>query len=112
MFGIGPMEMLVILLVILIVFGPKRLPEVMKTVGRMMAELKKTADEVKKEIIQQEDIQEIQESLREISDVPRLVQRQLEKEVEALAQEEEAKKSGGEQENKEQSGNGTEGKQP
>ena len=111
MFGIGPMEMLVILLVVLIVFGPKRLPEMMKTVGRMMAELKKTADEVKKEIIQQEDMKEIQDSLREISDVPKLVQMQLEKEVEDLTREEEAKKSGGEQGNEEQSGSGTEGKQ-
>ena len=111
MFGIGPMEMLVILLVVLIVFGPKRLPEMMKTVGRMMAELKKTADEVKKEIIQQEDMKEIQDSLREISEVPKLVQMQMEKEIEELAREEEAKKSGGEQGNKEEPGNGTEGKQ-
>jgi sec-independent protein translocase protein TatB len=111
MFGIGPMEMLVILLVILIVFGPKRLPEIMKTMGRMMAELKKTADEVKKEIIQEEDIKEIQDSLREISEVPRLVQRQLEKEIEELTREDDAKKSDGEKGNKEQPGNETEGKQ-
>jgi sec-independent protein translocase protein TatB len=96
MFGIGPMELLVIILVALLVLGPKRLPEVMKMMGRMLAELRKTADEVKKEIIEQEDMKDIQESLREISDVPRLVQRQLEKEVEELAREEAAKKKEGE----------------
>ena len=88
MFGIGPMELAVILLVALLVLGPKRLPEVMKMIGRMMAELKKTAEDVKKEIVQEEDMKDIQDSLREISDVPRLVQRQLEKEVEDLAREE------------------------
>ena len=81
MFGVGPMELVVILVVALLVLGPKRLPEVMKTVGKMMAELRKASEEVKKEIIQTEDMKEIQDSLREISDVPRLVQAQLEREV-------------------------------
>jgi len=84
MFGIGSTELLVIILVALLVLGPKRLPEVLKLVGRMMAELKKTADEVKKEIGAEADMKEIQESLREISDVPRLVQKQMEKEIEEL----------------------------
>jgi len=107
MFGIGPMELMVILLVALLVLGPKRLPEVMKMMGRMLAELRKTADEVKKEIIEQEDIKDIQESLREISDVPRLVQRQLEKEVEELAREEAAKKLEGEKADGESGEKGT-----
>jgi Tat protein translocase TatB subunit len=106
MFGIGPMELAVILLVALLVLGPKRLPEVMKMMGRMMAELKKAAEDVKKEIVQEDDLKGIQDSLREIGDVPRLVQRQLEKEVEDLAREEaEAdKKSGADPESGPQEG--------
>jgi len=75
------------------VLGPKRLPEVMKTVGKMMAELRKASEEVKKEIIQTEDMKEIQDSLREISDVPRLVQAQLEREVADLEAQEKAKEN-------------------
>lgn len=84
MFGIGSSELLVIILVALLVLGPKRLPEVLKILGRMMAEFKRTAEEVKKEIGGEEDLKEIQNSLREISEVPRLVQMQMEKEIEEL----------------------------
>jgi sec-independent protein translocase protein TatA len=36
----GPLEMLVVLVVALIVLGPKRLPEAARSVGRGMRELK------------------------------------------------------------------------
>jgi len=45
----GP-DLLVILVIALIVFGPKRLPELAKTIGKAMAELKKTTEEVKESI--------------------------------------------------------------
>jgi len=45
MFGIGMAEMLLILVVVLIVIGPKRLPEVAKALGRGVAEFKRAADE-------------------------------------------------------------------
>jgi sec-independent protein translocase protein TatA len=38
----GPLEMLVILVVALIVLGPKRLPEAARSVGRGMRELKES----------------------------------------------------------------------
>jgi len=45
MFGIGVPELLVILVVALIVLGPKRLPDVAKTLGKGLAEFRKaTAD--------------------------------------------------------------------
>ncbi len=82
MFGIGPWELVVILLIALIVFGPKRLPEVMKAFGRVMAELRKTAEEIKEEVLEEEDVKEIQQSLQEISEVPTLLQQKLEQEIE------------------------------
>ncbi|HBO69707.1 MAG TPA: twin-arginine translocase subunit TatB [Deltaproteobacteria bacterium] len=50
MFGIGLQEMLVILVVVLIFFGPKRLPDLAKSLGKGIAEFKKASDEVRKGI--------------------------------------------------------------
>jgi len=40
--GIGPIEIVVLLLVALLVFGPKRLPEMGRSLGRGMREFKDT----------------------------------------------------------------------
>ncbi len=45
----GP-DLLVILVIALIVFGPKKLPELAKTIGKAMGELKKTTEEMKESI--------------------------------------------------------------
>ncbi len=63
MLGIGPMEMMIIFLLALIVIGPRRLPEVLKTVGRVMAELRRTTDEVKREIMFDEQLMGMRDML-------------------------------------------------
>ena len=50
MFGIGFQEMLLILVVVLIFFGPKRLPDLAKSLGKGLAEFKKASEDVKKSI--------------------------------------------------------------
>lgn len=50
MFGIGTWELIVIFLLALIILGPDKLPSVARTVGRTLTNLRKTADEVKREI--------------------------------------------------------------
>ena len=47
MFDIGLQELIIIFIVALLIFGPKRLPELGKTLGKGMAELKKAMAGVK-----------------------------------------------------------------
>lgn len=47
MFGLGMQELLVIMVIALLVFGPGKLPELGKALGRGMAEFKKVSDDLK-----------------------------------------------------------------
>jgi Tat protein translocase TatB subunit len=47
--SIGPLEILVCLVVALIVFGPTRLPEIARTVGKALAELRQQASDLRSE---------------------------------------------------------------
>ena len=50
MFDIGIQELILIFIVALLVFGPKRLPELGRTIGKGMAEIKKAMYGVKEQI--------------------------------------------------------------
>jgi Tat protein translocase TatB subunit len=50
MFGIGVPELLVILVVALIVLGPKRLPEVAKALGKGLAEFRRATSDLTDEL--------------------------------------------------------------
>lgn len=50
MFGIGPWELVLILGIALVVFGPGKLPEVGKSLGKGLKEFKKASESFKEEI--------------------------------------------------------------
>ncbi len=50
MFGIGGQELFFILLLALILLGPSKLPEIAKTMGKMMGEFQRATTDLKKEI--------------------------------------------------------------
>lgn len=68
MFGnIGFPELLIILLIALLIFGPRKLPEVGKNIGRALREFRRASDELKDRIeneIRAEDLRDLQEELR------------------------------------------------
>lgn len=50
MFGIGMQELIIILIIALIIFGPKKLPEMGKALGRAIKEFRRTSQELKEEM--------------------------------------------------------------
>jgi len=67
MMGIGFPEMLVILAIALLVFGPKKLPEVGKSIGRAIREFRRTSDELKdrfEEEIKADEFRQAKEDLQ------------------------------------------------
>lgn len=46
---IGPMEIMVVAIIALVVFGPEKLPEIARTLGRYASELRRVAGEVRSE---------------------------------------------------------------
>jgi sec-independent protein translocase protein TatA len=50
MFGLGVPEMIFILLLALLIFGPKKLPEIGRTLGKGMSEFRKASSELTRSI--------------------------------------------------------------
>lgn len=68
MFGIGMPELLVILAVALIVLGPKKLPELARSIGKGLAEFKKSTEDLKENFNLGEDLKEVQQDLKDMVD--------------------------------------------
>lgn len=70
MFGsIGFPELMVIFIIALLVFGPKKLPEVGRSIGKAMREFRKTTDEIKGRIEDEIQADEFRNIKKDFDDV-------------------------------------------
>ena len=67
MFGIGMPEMLLILAVALIVIGPKKLPDLAKSLGRALGEFKRATADLKNSIESETQIGEVKNAFKDLN---------------------------------------------
>jgi sec-independent protein translocase protein TatA len=67
MFGLGAPELMVIAVIALILFGPKKLPEMGKSLGSALREFKKGADSLTQEVKDTVDIDGITKEVSELN---------------------------------------------
>ena len=58
MFGIGAPELIIIAVIALLIFGPSKLPELGKTLGKGLREFKKASSDLKEQVNPLNDIDE------------------------------------------------------
>lgn len=67
MFGIGMPEMILILAIALIVIGPKKLPDLAKSLGRAFAEFKRATSELKESFEIDSELKDIKTTFNDMS---------------------------------------------
>ncbi len=71
MFGMGGQELLIVLVVVLILFGGKKIPELMRGVGKGLGEFRKGVDDAKvtaRRALEEDEESEYDKSEREASE--------------------------------------------
>ena len=83
MFGsIGPTELILIFVVALLVFGPKKLPEIGRSVGKAIREFKKTSEEIKGRIEEEIEASEVKDVAKTLETEAKEIKDNLTKELE------------------------------
>jgi sec-independent protein translocase protein TatA len=66
MFGFGMPQILIILAIALIIFGPQKLPELARTLGKALADFKRAANDFKSSIEEEARVQEEHEASQKV----------------------------------------------
>jgi len=82
MFGLGAGEILIILVIAFLLFGPKQLPEVGRQVGRAVKGLKETADDLKKTV--EPELNLIQQEVKMVEQDLQASMKEAEEQVNAI----------------------------
>ena len=64
MFGVGFQELLIVAFIALIIFGPRRLPQMAREIGHFVSEARSSLDEFKEEL-STEEVDEVQPEVEE-----------------------------------------------
>jgi TatA/E family protein of Tat protein translocase len=68
MFNIGMPELILILVVALVVLGPKKLPELARSIGKGLAEFKKSTEELKGNLALGDELEGVQKKINDLVD--------------------------------------------
>jgi Tat protein translocase TatB subunit len=75
MFGIGPEELVLVLIIALIVLGPERMPKVARDIGRVVGDLRRTSDELREEFLNADKlIDKAADSATPVQSIPATIQ--------------------------------------
>ena len=89
MFGLGAGEVLIILVIAFLLFGPKQLPEVGRQVGRAVKGFKDTAEDLRKSV--EPEINMIQQEVKMVEQDFQASIKEAEEEINAAGKEAEQK---------------------
>ena len=67
MFGMGMPEILMILAIALVVIGPRKLPDLGRSLGRALREFRKATSEFKSSLDIEDDLGDVRRSFREMN---------------------------------------------
>ena len=93
MFGLGAGEILIILVLAFLLFGPKQLPEVGRQVGKAVKGLKETADDLRKSV--EPEVNLIQQEVKMVEQDFEASMKEAEGEVNAITSQADRDDQGG-----------------
>jgi sec-independent protein translocase protein TatA len=80
MFGLGAGEVLIILIIAFLLFGPKQLPEIGRQVGKAVKGFKETADDLRKTV--EPEVNMIQQEVKMVEQDLQASMKEAEEEIE------------------------------